>query len=133
MLLSKFFDEHFAKIYLAMCKRSTVDLYRQILNLRIDKIGNSGISPADCQQFVSLALVDVVHVDDGTAKLVFHLPWCHGMMTDLAKPLNVSRQNADRAVKELIKAGFVKQQRRYLRCRSRFFVPRVMIHLLVFR
>jgi len=62
MYIYDFYANHFAKVYLARCKKRTVDLYKQILNFWIDEIGNleiSKISPADCQEFVSVALTKV--------------------------------------------------------------------------
>jgi len=92
MLLSHFFDEHFTPVYLARCKKRTVDLYRQILNLWIGEIDDLELS--------EITLLE---------KLIYHVPWYQGTVSDLARMLGVARNTATKAVTKLVKLGLVNK------------------------
>ena len=85
MLLSEFYANHFAPIYLACCKKTTHDAYKQILDFWISELNDdpelSKISPGDCEQFVSLALAKVK--PDTVAKYCRHM---NTMFLKMAKP-----------------------------------------------
>jgi hypothetical protein len=56
MRISEFFGRYFTDVYLARCKKSTRELYRQIVDLwigEVDDLHLTEITPAHCAEFVT--------------------------------------------------------------------------------